>query len=81
MKTVLVPRGRLDVTLQQKKRRELKELKTALLRAVDEHGHKYNCSAARGMESDCHCGWLEVRELAKTLRPKSTQTSRSDGKA
>lgn len=44
---------------------EIIALRDALKRAVKEHGHKYNCSAARGMERDCHCGWLEVKELVK----------------
>lgn len=41
-----------------------KALKAALRRAVKSHGHEYNCSAAHGMERDCTCGWLEVRQLA-----------------
>ena len=41
----------------------------ALNRAVWEHGHRNDCSAARGMESDCHCGWTEIRKLAGP-RPK-----------
>lgn len=45
------------------------ELIKALLRAVNSHGHEYNCSAVQGMERDCHCGWHEVRELAKSLQP------------
>lgn len=62
-----VPRGEKDVTLQQKHRRRIKELERALMRAVDEHGHKWGCSARMGMERDCHCGWLEVREIVKRI--------------
>ena len=40
------------------------ELQQALVRAVTQHGHHYQCSAVRGMERDCHCGWLEVKALA-----------------
>ena len=43
-------------------------LRQALLRAFDDHGHRYNCSAARGPHSDCTCGWLEVMELVKQMR-------------
>jgi len=68
-----VPRGPKDVTLQQRNRRRIKELERALMRAVNEHGHKYNCSAARGMERDCHCGWLEVRELVKSFTPQHSE--------
>ncbi len=42
-------------------------LEKAFLRAYSDHGHRYNCSAARGSESDCTCGWLEVMQLAKSL--------------
>lgn len=45
---------------------EIIALRDALQRAFKEHGHKYNCSAARGMERDCTCGWLEVRDLVKS---------------
>jgi len=43
-------------------------LKKALSRAFENHGHKYNCSAARGMERDCTCGWLEVREIVQRIQ-------------
>lgn len=43
-------------------------MRQALLRAYDDHGHRYNCSAARGMNSDCTCGWLKVMELVKQMR-------------
>lgn len=43
-------------------------LRHALLRAFEEHGHRYSCSAARGPHSDCTCGWLEVMELVKLMR-------------
>lgn len=46
----------------------LKQIKQALIRAFDKHGHEYNCSAVQGMERDCHCGWLEVHEIVKSLR-------------
>jgi hypothetical protein len=42
-------------------------MRKALLRAFDEHGHRYNCSASRGPHSDCTCGWLEVMELVKVM--------------
>lgn len=45
----------------------LPALKKALVRAFESHGHKYNCSAARGMESDCTCGWQEIREMVKQI--------------
>jgi hypothetical protein len=47
------------------------KMRDALIRAVKNHGHDYNCSAARGMESDCHCGWLEVKQLVKKLEAKT----------
>lgn len=45
-------------------RTTVQELRKALKRAVYNHGHDLHCSAARGMERDCHCGWLEVKTLA-----------------
>ena len=39
------------------------KLKAALKRAVKSHGHDYQCSAVRGMESDCHCGWNEIKRM------------------
>lgn len=45
----------------------IQELEKALVRAVKDHGHSYNCSAARGMERDCHCGWLEIKEMVKRI--------------
>lgn len=50
------------------KRPTTQELKVALVRAVEDHGHHYQCSAVRGMERDCHCGWLEVRELVARIK-------------
>jgi len=47
------------------------ELEKALVRAVKNHGHEYNCSSSQGMERDCHCSWLEVRELVKKIEEKS----------
>lgn len=52
-----------------KKKPTYTQVKKALVRAFENHGHEYFCSAARGMESDCHCGWLEVRELVGELIP------------
>lgn len=49
----------------------LSTIKKALVRAVTNHGHDYFCSAARGMESDCHCGWTKIKALAKSFEPKS----------
>jgi hypothetical protein len=46
----------------------IKMLKKALVRAFENHGHKYNCSAARGMECDCTCGWLEIREIVQRIQ-------------
>ena len=46
------------------KKATVANLRRALLRAVKAHGHDWNCSAARGMEHDCHCGWVEVKKLA-----------------
>ena len=42
----------------------------ALKRAVEKHGHDYQCSAVRGMESECHCGWNKVREMAKSFKTR-----------
>jgi hypothetical protein len=28
-------------------------------------GHHYQCSAIRGMERDCHCGWLSLRQITR----------------
>ena len=64
-----VPRGRADVMLQQKNRQRTKDLEKALVRAVTHHGHHYTCSAARGMERDCTCGWLKIREMVKAIDP------------
>ena len=44
---------------------EIIALRDALKLAVKQKGHHYQCSALRGMERDCHCGWLEVKELVK----------------
>lgn len=48
-------------------RRRIKKLENALVRAITAHGHDSNCSAARGMERDCHCGWLEVKQMASRI--------------
>lgn len=54
-----------------KLRAEIRRLERALVRAVNKHGHDYQCSAARGMERDCHCGWLEIREMVKRITSTS----------
>lgn len=46
---------------------EITKLRRALKRAASQCGHVYNCSAARGSERDCTCGWAEVKELARNL--------------
>ena len=59
----------MDRKTMAKRKPTTGSLKAALIRAFDQHGHRYNCSAARGMERDCTCGWLEVRELVEKIRP------------
>lgn len=63
--TRYVPRGTADVTVLQKMRARIKALEKALERAVTKHGHDYHCSAARGLESECHCGWVEIKAMVK----------------
>lgn len=46
---------------------EIELLQSALKRAVKQCGHEYNCSAARGSEQDCTCGWTAAKELARNL--------------
>ena len=41
----------------------IKQLRAALKRAVKSSGHDHNCSAVQGMDSDCHCGWVEIRNM------------------
>ena len=53
-------------------RAQIADLEKALVRAVTEHGHEWGCSAGRGMERDCHCGWLEVREMVKRIQDSIT---------
>lgn len=48
-------------------RGKLKQLRKALKRAVEHHGHHYTCSARMGMESDCTCGWTEIRQIARDI--------------
>jgi hypothetical protein len=48
------------------------ELADALVLAVIRQGHKWGCSAGRGMERDCTCGWTEVKELAKSIAVSAT---------
>lgn len=45
------------------------ELKKALIRAVNAHGHYFHCSAARGVDSDCSCGWVEIQKLVARITP------------
>jgi hypothetical protein len=53
------------------KRYTLPQIKKALIRAVGSgHGHDYNCSAVQGMERDCHCGWLEIKEMVESFKSK-----------
>lgn len=40
-------------------------LADALILAVEKQGHAWGCSAGRGMERDCTCGWTDVKALAK----------------
>jgi hypothetical protein len=68
MRQALADLGQSVLSNWEKKDREMARLRQALLRAFDEHGHRYNCSAARGPHSDCTCGWLEVMELVKQMR-------------
>jgi len=56
-----------DCSIGENLSQRLQELEAALVRIVTHHGHKYTCSAVRGMERDCTCGWLEIRELVKTI--------------
>lgn len=42
-------------------------LADALVLAVTRQGHKWGCSAGRGMERDCTCGWTDLKELAKSI--------------
>jgi hypothetical protein len=46
-------------------------LADALVLAVERQGHKWGCSAGRGMERDCTCGWTDVKELAKSITPSA----------
>jgi hypothetical protein len=41
------------------------QLRIALDKAVNKHGHEYNCSAVQGSQADCHCGWTDVKELLR----------------
>jgi len=46
-------------------RARIKALEKALERAVTKHGHDYHCSASRGLESECTCGWTEIKAMVK----------------
>lgn len=48
-----------------------KQLEAALVQAVRAHGHDYKCSAARGLESECHCGWTSIRKMADRISPSA----------
>jgi len=60
-----VPRGPRDIEVLQKMRARIKALEKALERAVTKHGHDYHCSASRGLESECTCGWTEIKAMVK----------------
>lgn len=49
-------------------RNYVKSLEVALVRAAMEHGHKWGCSAARGLDSECTCGWVAVKQLARSIQ-------------
>jgi hypothetical protein len=55
------------INVELELRKQLDTVSKALVRAVNKHGHDFHCSAARGLESECHCGWVEIKNLAKTL--------------
>lgn len=63
-----VPRGAADADVVRKKYLRIKELEKALKRAVEKHGHDFHCSASRGLESECHCGWVEIKAMAKAIK-------------
>ena len=60
--TVRIPYRATQLALE-----EVQQLRKALKRAVSQCGHVYNCSAARGSERDCTCGWTAAKELARKL--------------
>lgn len=62
-----VPRGTADVTVLQKMRARIKELEKALVRACELRGHRFHCSASRGVESECDCGWSAIEAMAKKI--------------
>jgi hypothetical protein len=50
---------------------EIIALRDALVLAVSLQGNKWGCSAGRGMERDCTCGWTDLKALAKTYAPSA----------
>jgi len=63
-----VPRDPADIEVLQGWRKQLKDLRKALKRAVEHHGHEFTCSARMGMESDCTCGWARIKQMAKEIK-------------
>lgn len=55
-----------DLSNQRDAREHL--LRKHLKRAMRQHGHEYNCSAARGSERDCTCGWTDAKAFAEKLK-------------
>lgn len=65
-------KGRWPVNVKLRER--IAVLEKALIRACGTNGHTFHCGAARGLESECHCGWVEIKQLVKSL----SQGKRSD---
>lgn len=74
-----VPRGEADVEVLQRMRKRIKDLEKALVRAVENHGHDFHCSASRGLESECHCGWTKLKAFAKTIPGNGKQRASGSG--
>lgn len=51
---------------------EIIALRDALVRAVNKHGHEWGCSGGRGLDSECTCGWVEIKVMAKTYEPSAS---------
>lgn len=62
-------RGLEQIPMAREQKITMDVLKKALIRVVKHHGHYYHCSAWRGLESECHCGWIEIKALAKQISP------------
>lgn len=69
-----VPRDPADIDrlrkMRQRWREHTKQLERALVHAVNKRGHDDYCSAKRGLDSECHCGWVKIKAMVKEIEKR-----------